>query len=462
MKLRPYQSQAVELTRQSMQHNKRIIVCLPTGGGKSAIFSHIAKSALEKGKQVLILTHRKELLAQAKSYGSGCVVAMVEKVYNRIKKGTFTPNEMDLIIVDECHVNSFTKILNHYHGFVLGFTATPIAKPPLNETYNDIVSNVDIPMLVDQGFLASPKTFVKTNVDVSQLQIKGKDFSEVSLNNVYNKPKTYIGVVEDYMLKFNRKKAICFCVNIEHTLNTHHQFITHGVEAYYIDSNMPDYERDTNIAKFKTSKYGVLVNCGIATTGFDVPDIEVVIVNRATMSLALWLQMCGRGSRPTPTKKEFTILDYGDNVKRLGHWEAERDWVAIFNSKPKKAKELQMPAPTKICPKCEAMIFASARVCKHCEYIFELGSKAEGGDLQEFTYVPLKKVYDLSLSEILDLQKKRKYKQHFVEHLLYSTRNKHGDRLTTFWDEKGYGEGYRVRRIEQMSSSFPVKNFVVK
>ena len=110
-------------------------------------------------------------------------------------------------------------------------------------------------------------------------------------------------------------------------------------------------------------------------------------MNRATKSVALWLQMVGRGSRPTASKKEFTILDFGENVHRLGFWQEARDWGKAFAGE--QSKKGQGVAPVKDCPCCGAVLYASARFCEFCGEMFATEKKAERGSLELMAYEKL-------------------------------------------------------------------------
>lgn len=464
MELRPYQKEAINLVKEKFQKKiKRVILCLPTGAGKTVVFSDICNQVQLKGNRVLILTHRKELKKQAEKTNN-CDVMMIEKLNNQIKSGKLDINSYNLVIIDEAHIGNFKKVLPTYNNFLIGATATPISKLPLNLIYNDIVCNIDIPKLIDLRFLSKPKTYLKTAVDVSKLQIKAGDFSAQSLSENYDKPKVYEGLVNDYVQKFNGQKAIVFCCNIEHSKHVAEEFIRQGVNALHIDSNMPEAERDLNIKVFTELKNVVLCNCSIATTGFDVPDIEMVIVNRATMSLALWLQMCGRGSRVTETKSTFTILDYGENIIRHGHWEADRNWHKIFFKKESKKKE--QAAPLKECPECKAIVPASTKVCEYCEHVFEAKSIiVPPAELQEIIYKKVqnnhvgKQYSELSLADLLEVKFVKGWKQSFVERILY-TFNRNG--LNEFWKQKGYNYGYTNRQLDKFASEKPIINYRVK
>jgi superfamily II DNA or RNA helicase len=122
------------------------------------------------------------------------------------------------------------------------------------------------------------------------------------------------------------------------------------------------------MAQFTDGPVNICISVGILTKGWDFPPIDLVILDRATTSLPLYLQMIGRGSRTSPGKETFTVLDYGGNFTRHGLWDAQIPWDKKWNTKPKKREGV---APVKICPKCESIIAASVMICKFCNHVFE-------------------------------------------------------------------------------------------
>jgi superfamily II DNA or RNA helicase len=446
--------------------SKRVILCLPTGAGKTVIFSDIAARAALKGKKVAILTHRRELLSQAGKLNS-CDVLMVETLNNQIKKG-LDLNQYDLLVIDEAHIGNFRKILQGFEGFVIGATATPASNPPLKDSYNAIVCPVGIETLIKDNWLAVPKTYAMHPVDTSKLQTARGEYTEASLDDAFNRPKVYEGVVQEFCKGWAQSKAIVFCVNISATINTAEAFAKElGADRVYaVHSKQCPQERSQIIAKFTTSSDGILVNCGIATTGFDCPDIEVVVVNRATKSVALWLQMVGRASRRTEQKEAFTILDFGENVTRLGFWQEPRDWANLFLNPKKKGEGV---APVKDCPACGFVAYASARICANCGAEFAPNPKTEAevlAELKEMQYKQLgklegRKIYDIAQNsaDLFELQRVKKYKQAFIERVLYFANY---SELQRFWRSKGYTDGYRWRKERDFAEGAPVANFTVK
>jgi superfamily II DNA or RNA helicase len=393
---------------------------------------------------------------------------MVETLNNALKKGTVNLADYDLLVIDEAHIGNFRKVLEGFKGFVIGATATPVSNPPLKDQYNAIVCPVGIEQLISDKWLATPHTYAMHPVDTSKLQTARGEYTEASLDDAFNKPKVYEGVVQEFVKKWRNKKAIVFCVNISATINTAEAFAKELGEGrvYAVHSKLSAIERADLIEDFITSKYGILVNCGIATTGFDCPDIEVVVINRATKSVALWLQMVGRASRRTPNKTAFTILDFGENVTRLGFWQEPRDWANLFEHPKKKGEGV---APVKDCPACGFVAYASARICANCGAEFAPNPKTEAevlAELKEMQYKAVgklegRKIYDIAQNsaDLFELQRVKKYKQAFIERVLYFANY---TELKRFWNSKGYVSQYTDRREREFAQGHPVANFTVK
>lgn len=462
MQLRPYQLTAVDEIRAAFKNTKRVVLCLPTGAGKTVVFSEIVRRVLEKGNRVAIVTHRRELLIQAGKLNR-CDILMVETLNNAIKRGNVNLNDYNLLVIDEAHIGNFSKVLEGFGGFVIGATATPVSKLPMAQSYGKLINSVGIGELIAQGYLCNPITYAMHPVDTSKIATRMGEFTAQGLDDAFNRPKVYEGVVQEFVKRWRDKKAIVFCVNIEASINTAKSFAQELGEGrvYCVHSKQSALERADIIEEFMASKNGILVNCGIATTGFDCPDIEVVVVNRATKSVALWLQMVGRGSRPTVNKSAFTILDFGENVHRLGFWQEARDWGKAFAGEQN--KKGQGVAPVKDCPCCGAVLYASARFCEFCGEVFATEKKAERGSLELMAYEKLNGRYLFEIAktpaDLWELKSRKNYKQAFIERVLYYANY---SELKRFWRSKGYTEGYTNRREREFAEGGAVKNFIVK
>jgi superfamily II DNA or RNA helicase len=401
MNLRPYQSDAIEKIRVEFAKGKnRVILCAATGAGKTIIFSKIAQLVTKKGNKVLIATDRKELLTQTgnklelfdidfgiikagarKIPDHKAVVCMLETLKIRLKNENYKEfiQNFDLIILDEAHKCSFDRLFASLrtNQKVIGATATPYRSgnmKPLKEFYDTIIEVIKISDLIKQGFLANPLSY-GIKQDLKGIKIKMGDYDENQLSNHYQKKEVYSGVSINYNKYTANKKALVFCVSIENSKILCENLVQNGINARHLDSYMSDELRAQTLSWFEVTTDAVLCNVGILTTGFDCPSVEVIILYRATKSLPLFLQMVGRGSRTTESKKDFTILDFGNNFFEHDLWEIDRTWSLEIDKKQKVKKE-QAP-PVKSCPECFALIPVSAKVCSFCVYEYKKPEKTQ-------------------------------------------------------------------------------------
>jgi len=405
MQLRPYQEKSTNEVAVKLSKGKRKIVFqLATGGGKTIIFSSISKRYTDKSnKSVLILVNRKELLQQTRrtlynAFGINCQVIIagmknvpVAPVYVGMIESTIRriPNNIGLVIIDEAHIASFNKIHDHFlTQFIIGFTATPLSanrKKPMKMFYEDIVCGIDIPDLIKEKHLSQNVTYApKDSVDRNELTIKNGEFDDGLMALQFSKPKYIKNTVDAYTKWAIGTKTIIYNVTIAHSMSVHNAFLVAGFESKHLDSTMTATERNHILQWFKHTPNAILNNVGILTTGFDEPSIETVIINKSTMSMPLWLQMCGRGGRVTESKSMFTIIDMGGNATTHGDWCDSRDWENIFFNPPKPGDGV---APVKTCPQCDAIVPAPTRVCKFCGYEFPITIPPEEEQLNDFVIV---------------------------------------------------------------------------
>lgn len=363
MQLRPYQKDLVNDLKESL-HLKRIIGCLATGGGKTVIFSYIVNNALKKGKRVLVLTDRIELLKQAKkSLSSGCDVMMIETLSRRLEN--IDLNVYDLVIVDECHKRAFDKITSKLSKktYLIGFTATPFRAGKENhliEQYAKIVEGVSISYLIEQGYLAKCN-YYGVDMDLKGIkQVRG-DYDPKGVAKMYDNNKVFHGVISNYKRIGEGLKTLVFCSTIESSKQLVDEFIKAGYNAKHMDAKSSG--RAKLLEWFKNTPDAILSNVGILNTGFDEPTIINVILYRVTRSLPLFLQMVGRGSRTTETKKDFNLMDFGNNIARFGFWHIDREW-SLEAPKPKPIGAMVL----KNCKGCESFIPVSTSICKICGY----------------------------------------------------------------------------------------------
>ncbi len=208
-------------------------------------------------------------------------------------------------------------------------------------------------------------------------------------------------------------------------------------------------ERERILADFRDGIFPVLNNCGILTTGYDEPSIDAIIMNRATMSLPLWLQCQGRGSRPFPNKLNFTVIDFGGNHDRHGLWNEQREW----SLKPPRKKGPAKAAPVKRCPACQAMLPASVMVCEYCDYEFPPAASselAEGVAVLKIAPVGQRRISTLSLEELAVLQKKKVIKHTLIWRIV---RSKGATAIEQYAKIMKYSYGWVGRMIDEIADS---------
>lgn len=496
--LRDYQKNGVNDVKDYFSTGKRsTIFQAPTGGGKTIIFSYIALNATKKGKKVLILTDRTELLTQANgvmnnfglnpyliragtkyiNFESNVYIAMMQTLRNRILLPIWIKwikQHIDLIIIDEAHIQTANYLFESgllADKFVIGFTATPKRGGKMRQLaldYENIIQTVSVKQLISQGFLVSDDYFGVNSANLENIKfdkLKG-DYSEKDMFDRFNSSKLYAGVVKNWKEICPGTKTLCFCVNIEHVIHTCEEFHKNGIDAKFLVSKMSKprepkadaeqgvwvryeermrlYELYLNswakwsgnraviLKNYKDGKFPVLVNAGILTTGFDDPSIETIIVNRATLSVTLWLQMIGRGSRVFPGKTHFNILDFGDNASKLGHYTTDMFWGLWHEDKNSE----DGVAPMKECGKmgikdkrgnigCGRLILASYTICPFCGYKYEK-KEAKEIDLETIMYdntmhkaKAVKKPNQMNINELLQYRKDKGHKQAWLWRQLY-------------------------------------------
>ena len=469
IELREYQKNAIEQLRKSIaEENKRLILCAPTGAGKTVMFTYMVSRAVQRQKRCLIVTDRTELLTQAggalekfglkpieikpnkriTSLNGVLYVGMAQTIKRRLKDEMYIEflSKLDLIIFDEAHKQEFNALLPFISEktTVIGATATPYREGnqiSLHEFYNDIIEVTTIGELIKIGFLSNPHTY-GVKVDLSSVRTKGGEYDQDQVARVYDEVKMYHGVYENYTKLTPNKKAIIFASNISSSKQLVNDFKQRGLPIEHIDGNTPQVERKRILEWFRNTPNALISNVGILNAGFDEPNLEVVILYRATKSISLFLQMCGRGSRVTKTKKDFYILDFGNNVHRHGFWEQERVW----NLKKKKKRE--GVAPIKECPECAYLLHASARVCNGCGYEFEKTEKEKEDEiiveLSKLTYQQIQdEIKTADFKKLEQIARAKGYKTSWIYHNLKTESD-----LIAYAKYKGYHKKWVEHQIK--------------
>lgn len=357
-----YQENAIQRIMSRMEkfpERYNLLFQLPTGGGKTVIFSELAKRyILETGKRVLILTHRIELCGQTSRMLTDigvpnkiinskvkeleeeddhwCFVAMVETLNNRLNDERIEFENLGLVIIDEAHYNSFRKLFGYFaQQIILGVTATPLSsniKLPLKDNYNELLVGESISALVEQGYLAEAITYsYDVNLRSLKIGING-DYTVSSSERLYGNYLMQEKLLYAYEEKAKSTKTLIFNNGINTSKQVQAMFIEEGYECMHLDNTHSEKEREDILKWFDNKPDAILTSVSILTTGFDSPSVETIILNRATKSLTLYHQMIGRGSRVLPKKKKFNVIDLGNNARRFGLWDTHINWNEIFKA----------------------------------------------------------------------------------------------------------------------------------
>jgi len=356
-----YQKGAIDRIFQAFEEapdDYHLLYQLPTGGGKTVIFSEIVRQYLKMhDKKVLVMTHRVELCRQTSNmlteFGVNnkvvnstanlddqndymCFVAMVETLNNRLLDDKLDVSNVGLVIIDEAHYNSFTKIFKFFSkSFLLGVTATPLSsntKLPMHENYDELIAGETIQSLIDNDFLAKAKMYAY-NVGLTSLVVgTNGDYTVKSSEDLYTSSGMLTKLLKAYKERCKGKKTLIFNNGINTSLYVYESFRQEGLPIMHLDNTTSKKQRAFILEWFKNTPGAILSSVSILTTGFDEPTVESIILNRATKSLTLYYQMIGRGSRILKNKSTFDVIDLGNNFLRFGPWGADLDWQRIFKN----------------------------------------------------------------------------------------------------------------------------------
>jgi len=331
---------------------------LPTGGGKTIIFSEIVRQYLKlKKRKVVVLTHRIELCNQTSKVLSdfgvlnkvvnskaslddqeeySCFVAMVETLNNRLLDDKLDISDVGLVIIDEAHYNSFTKLLKFFSSsFILGVTATPLSSNinlPMTDNYDELIVGESISELIKNNFLAKANLYTY-NVGLTSLIVGANgDYTVKSSEELYTNNDMLSKLLLAYEERCLNQKTLIFNNGINTSLIVYDTFKKAGFNVRHLDNTATKKQRSETLKWFKETPDAILTSVSILTTGFDEPTVKCIMINRATKSLTLYYQMIGRGSRLLKDKNTFEVIDLGNNFYRFGEWGSDIDWHKIFRN----------------------------------------------------------------------------------------------------------------------------------
>jgi DNA repair protein RadD len=400
---RPYQSKVVEdLWSYFNTHpdgNPVVEACV--GAGKSMMVAMIAQRAMQEypGTRIVVIVPSKELLVQnvqelytvwpeasagiysaavgRKQLGYDLTYATIGSIY----KQAAVMGRVDLILADECHgiatsdTGMWRKLIADLRLYgsparVVGLTGTPFRGNGVWLTHGEdplfthICSRVTIKELLDLGFL-SPLTTVptETHIDTSAVRTVAGDYNLQDLAKVSDKDEVVQAACDEIVVMgAPRKKWLVFAVNVAHAEHVCAALLQRGVPTAVVTGDTPAATRDAAIAAYRRGDLRCLVNVSVLTTGFNVRDIDFLVLLRATKSPVLYVQILGRALRTADGKTDALIADFTDTIATLGPVDAIKGRVPTGKRKGE--------APTKLCGNCGNPNPASAKECVECGHPF--------------------------------------------------------------------------------------------
>jgi DNA repair protein RadD len=398
--LRPYQASVIsEFNSAVAAGKKRIILVAPTGAGKTVIASSIIGEARAAHHDVVMLAHRLEIIAQtsAELHASGIMhgiiqagfsprpleavqVASVATLWQRaIRTDRMEMPPADLLVIDECHhcpAQTYRKIIDAYPDAVLlGLTATPCRGDGrgLGGIFDTIIECPQVAELIAQDFLVKTRNYAPTTPDLAGVRVQAGDYVETQLADRMDKPKLIGDIVTTWHKYGERRKTVCFAVNVSHSVHLRDEFIRSGVRAEHIDGGTPKAERDETLSRLASGEIELVTNCMVLTEGWDMPEVGCAILARPTRKMGLYRQMIGRVLRPAPGKSDAIVLDHSGAVFRHGFAEDAVEWTLDPDrhaASPVHAVRCEPGSSSRVleCSQCGALRIAG-EACQHCGFL---------------------------------------------------------------------------------------------
>jgi superfamily II DNA or RNA helicase len=431
--LREYQKDLCKKAILSLNKYQRVLMMLPTGGGKTVIASALIDFFVDQGKRVLYIVNRKELVDQSyNKFASFAYHVSIIKAGRKYRK-MFSPDKKvqiimiqtyfarrnklpdlnpDIIIMDEAH-DGFTgsriqQLLADYpDAKILAKTATPCDDQGyLLEGFDHYIMDLQVSDLQELGYLAKDKVFVPVSVDLTGVRITAGDYNENDLSERCSRTDVITNIVENFTKYAKEKQTLVFAVNIHHAEKLTEEFRSFGFRTEVVHSKMANPEdREKIIQAFARKEIQILINVGVLTTGFDCPNVECVVLARPTQVERLYIQMVGRGLRITDKKKECLFLDCGNCWERFGFPSDDRIYdfkTEVTIKKKKKKEEEEELEKILICLACKAANKPGRTFCIECGEllqppIFELENNQELKEVkkQEITWDYVQQMMDI-------------------------------------------------------------------
>ena len=427
--LRPYQDQAIAKIREQFALGRqRVMLQLPTGGGKTAIAADMLRRAITHGKHCLFVCDRLELIDQASERFDfeGIPHGIIQADHPRYEPhqplqvcSIQTLNrrklpEFQLCVIDEAHVihRAHIRLMESGAKFV-GLSATPFAKG-LGKHFDSLVVGATTEELIGQGYLVRPRVWAPSQPDLTKVRTVAGDYDEKQLAEASDKAELVGDIVKHWFNLAQGRPTIVFAVNIAHSVHIVNEFKAAGVNARHLDAYTPKSERKNIIGRFKSGEIQILSSVDILTKGFDYPGASALIMARPTKSLMLYIQQAGRVLRIAEGKSDAIILDHAGNTERHGFVTDPLPTTLDMGDKSVNGKREKPEAKPTKCPKCFFVKAPKVHICPNCGFKPARQSKiaVEDRDLIEINRVIDKQfVY----SQLVAIAKERGYQSGWAD-----------------------------------------------
>jgi DNA repair protein RadD len=397
--LRDYQHEAITRIQSSILNGQhRILLVVPTGGGKTVIAAELILAYVQDGKSILIIVHREELLGQMAEkldslgidYGiikaghptraeSPVQIASIQTLHARaVRSSRMEMPAADLVLFDEAHhctANTWLDVVEHYTkagAVIFGMTATPCRGDGrgLGNVFDVLIEGPTVARLTADSWLVPATVYAPYKPDLKDVRLVAGDYNEGQLADVMNQRKLVGDVVLHYFkINTDRRPTVVFAVNVAHAVSICGAFRDSGVLAELVTGATPLDERRTILAKLERGEIDVVVNCAVLTEGWDSPAVSCLILARPTKSLGLFRQMVGRVLRPHPRKADALVIDHAGAVFEHGRVEDDIEWTLHQDQRARnKSHALRQPQTARellTCPECTA-IRTAGEPCPSC------------------------------------------------------------------------------------------------
>ena len=408
MLLRPYQEVAVSDACKALDKHNNTLVVAPTGAGKTIMLSALVGKRHKKGKRVLVLQHRDELVSQNKEkfervnplistsivngtvkHWEGDAVFSMVQTMSRDRNLKDRPL-FDMVVIDEGHhaaAPTYTKVIDavlkdNERAEIVGFTATPNRGDGkgLRGVFNNCAHQIELATLIREGFLVRPKSYVidlGVGDQLDRVTKRGKEYDMEEVAAIMDRSVINERIVDEWKAKAGDRKTVVFCSTVLHAEHVCEAFLRAGIRADFVTGETPKEDRAEMLHDLEFGDLQVVVNVMVLTEGFDAPPVACVVLTRPCSQKGTMVQMIGRGLRivdpeiyPDTIKTDCIVMDFGTSIITHG----ALDETANLDGSE---KNVGGDAPTKVCPECESEVAANTRTCPICEHVFELREKSE-------------------------------------------------------------------------------------